>query len=102
MAEEKKGSSVGAALAGLAIGAAVGAAAVVLSDEKKRKAIKSKVDHLAKEGSKKVKELSEKAEDFGEQARETITEKAEELQDRVSKAVHCAKKRGKRRIYPGI
>lgn len=92
MAEHKQGSVVGAVLTGLAIGAAAGAAAVVLSDEKKRKAIKTKVDQMAKEGSKKVRELSEKAEDLGEQAKETITEKAGELQDRVTKAIHEAKK----------
>jgi gas vesicle protein len=72
--------------------AAAGAAAVVLSDEKKRKAIKSKVNQMAKDGSKKIHELTEKAGDFGEQAKETISEKAGELQDKVAKVVHDAKK----------
>jgi gas vesicle protein len=61
--KHKKGSSVVAGLAGAVVGAAVGAAAVVLSDKNNRDKVKKEFNKVKKQGQAKVEELSDTVKD---------------------------------------
>ncbi len=75
-------SPVAAGVVGAVVGAAAGATAVILSEEKNRKAIGKKFDEVKKEGQKvysdlkgKVEELSSQGEDKVKEAKQTLKSK---------------------------
>lgn len=79
MSEEKKSGGAGKTLAAAAIGAAVGAAAVILSDKDKRQRIRSKIDQ-----EKGRVEL--KAKDIKEKGRSRIVESLEAAKNKLENA----------------
>ena len=68
--ENKGGSnSVIASLAGAALGAAVGAGAIILSDKKNRKKLEDALEGLKKQGFKVLDIVQKEAENVGNQLR---------------------------------
>lgn len=78
MADDKKGSSLAAGVAGAVIGAAAAAAAIALSDEKNRKKAESILKDLQKQGNKVLKEISRKAMDLKDMAEKALPEAKEQ------------------------
>lgn len=86
MANDKKSGGVNpmvASLAGAAIGAAVGAGAVILSDEKNRKKLEGALEGLKKQGFNVLEIAKNEAESIKKQ----LTPAAEEAVKEVKKAV---------------
>lgn len=61
MAQDNKGGSLAAGVAGAVIGAAAAAAAIALSDEKNRKKAEKILTDLQKDGNKVLKEITRMA-----------------------------------------
>lgn len=72
---------VSVGLAGMIIGAAAGAAAVALSDDRNRKKLQKTATQLKTEGSKRLKEWKENAEDL----KETTEGKLDEAKKKLGK-----------------
>lgn len=87
---DKKGgvNPMVASLAGAAIGAAVGAGAVILSDEKNRKKLESALEGLKKQGFNVLEIAKNEAESIKKQ----LTPVAEEAVKEVKKATKKASK----------
>jgi hypothetical protein len=65
MTKNKNGAQVaGAGILGAVIGAAVGAGAVALSNEKNQKFIKNKFNDLKKQGQKVLSDMQDKAQEL--------------------------------------
>lgn len=74
-------STLGAAL----VGAAVGAAAVVFSNEQNRKKVKKAFGDFKQNGDKKIKQLKEKVEDTAQESREKLADTLDEAEKNVRK-----------------
>lgn len=75
LSKNKNASTIGAGIVGAAIGAAVGAGAVALSNPKNQKFIKNKFNELKKQGQKVYSELQGKTEEKVEAAKKAIKAK---------------------------
>lgn len=71
---KKSVNPVSVGLAGMVIGAAAGAAAVALSDEKNRNKLQKTVNNLKKEGSKRLDDWKSKAQELESGAKKQIEE----------------------------
>lgn len=79
--QTKGPSPIGAAIAG----AAVGAAAVILSSKKNRDDIKEKLSQFAAQGEEKFQTMQEKVEDAKESSKKKLANKLGEAKDRLEK-----------------
>ncbi|WKZ25681.1 MAG: hypothetical protein QY322_04880 [bacterium] len=76
MTKNKTGVQVaGAGILGAVIGAAVGAGAVALSNEKNQKFIKNKFNDLKKQGQKVISDMQDKAEELTTAGKEKVEKK---------------------------
>lgn len=76
MAKQNNNAKVaGAGILGAAIGAAVGAGAVALSDKKNQKFIKNKFNELKKQGQNVLSNLQDKADEKVNAAKKAIKSK---------------------------
>ena len=73
-------------LAAAVVGAAVGAAAVVLSDPKKRKQIKDKAQQLKEKGSKEFEKARQKLEEAEEKGKRRLTQELDKVTSKVKKS----------------
>lgn len=90
--QTNKGSAVSATITGMAIGAAVGAGAVLLSDEKKRKKVmknmntaKDKAVDMLQQAKGKVKEFRSTADDTLNVMEENATQALDEGEEAMRK-----------------
>lgn len=75
MAKKKKGgSALKAAVAGVAIGAAAGVAAVALSDKRKREQLKKTLNEIKNKGAKGLTEARKKLEQAKLQSKKRLSE----------------------------
>ena len=75
MTKNKNGAQVaGAGILGAVIGAAVGAGAVALSNEKNQKFIKNKFNDLKEQGQKVMNDIQSKAEELTATGKEKVKE----------------------------
>lgn len=72
-----------AGIIGAAIGAAVGAGAVALSDDKNQKIIKNKFNELKKQGQKVYSDLQNKVEDLTSQGEKKVEEAKKALKSKL-------------------
>ena len=73
MTKNKSGAQVaGAGILGAVIGAAVGAGAVALSNEKNQKFIKNKFNDLKEQGQKVMNDIQSKAEELTATGKEKV------------------------------
>lgn len=79
----KTGAAAG--LIGLVVGAAAGAAAIALSDEKNRKKVQAAAIKLQKEGGKTLEELKAMAHKFLEETEQEMEDTKKELQRNFQK-----------------
>jgi len=70
----KKGGILKAAVAGVALGAAAGAAAVALSDKKNRLKIKKTIKDLQSKGAKSLVEARKKIKSASEESKKRLSE----------------------------
>lgn len=84
MAKQNNNAKVaGAGILGAAIGAAVGAGAVALSDKKNQKFIKNKFDEYKKDGQKIYKDLKNKVEELTSEGETKVRGKVEEVKKTI-------------------
>lgn len=84
MAKQNNNAKVaGAGILGAAIGAAVGAGAVALSDKKNQKFIKNKFDEYKKDGQKIYKDLKNKVEELTSEGETKVKGKVEEVKKTI-------------------
>jgi gas vesicle protein len=74
MANKNNANAVGAGIVGAIVGAAVGAGAVVLSDEKNRKKIGKKFNEYKKDGQKIISDVRGKMDDMASQGEKKVKE----------------------------
>ena len=74
MVKNKGMNPVEAGIAGAVVGAAVGATAVVLSEEKNRKMIGKKLNEYREQGQKVYSDLKEKVEELSAQGEAKVEE----------------------------
>ena len=80
MTKNKSGAQVaGAGILGAVIGAAVGAGAVALSNEKNQKFIKNKFNDLKGQGQKVMNDIQSKATELTATGKEKVEEKVKEV-----------------------
>src|SRR3970040_2277280 len=72
--KNKKGSNIGAAVVGAAVGAAATTAALVLTDEKKRKALKANFDKALAVGEEKLKQAQKRLEEMRKRGEQLVGE----------------------------
>lgn len=80
--EDRKGVSP---LATAVVGAAIGAAAVALSNKKTRDRIGKKVGELRDQGNKALNDLKKRADSLRKEAAEKVSEGKKEAQDEAAK-----------------
>ncbi len=73
-----------AGILGAVIGAAVGAGAVALSNEKNQKFIKNKFETLKKQGQKVLSDLQDKATELTEEGKNKVNTKVREVRSSAS------------------
>lgn len=83
MSKNKNASTIGAGIVGAAIGAAVGAGAVALSNPKNQKFIKNKFNEYKKDGQKVISDLKGKIEDVKSEAGDKIEEAKKDLKKKL-------------------
>lgn len=80
MTKNKTGVQVAeAGILGAVIGAAVGAGAVALSNEKNQKFIKNKFNDLKEQGQKVISDMQDKAAELTATGKEKVGEKVKEV-----------------------
>jgi len=75
--------AAGAGILGAVIGAAVGAGAVALSDEKNQKMIKDKFNDLKKQGQKVLSDMQDKAEELTATGKGKVEEKVKSVKKEI-------------------
>lgn len=84
MTKNKNGAQVaGAGILGAVIGAAVGAGAVALSNEKNQKFIKNKFNDLKKQGQKVLSDMQDKAEELTATGKGKVEEKVKQVKKEI-------------------
>lgn len=84
MTKNKSGAQVaGAGILGAVIGAAVGAGAVALSNEKNQKFIKNKFNDLKKQGQKVLSDMQDKAEELTATGKGKLEEKVKQVKKEI-------------------
>lgn len=80
---KKNTGAVGVGIAGAVIGAAIGASAVALSDERNRKKIGKKFNEYKKEGQKIYSDLKGKVEDLTSKGEEKVKDAKKSLKKKL-------------------
>lgn len=84
MTKNKNGAQVaGAGILGAVIGAAVGAGAVALSNEKNQKFIKNKFNDLKKQGQEVLSDMQDKAEELTATGKGKVVEKVKQVKKEI-------------------
>lgn len=84
MTKNKSGAQVaGAGILGAVIGAAVGAGAVALSNEKNQKFIKNKFNDLKEQGQKVMNDIQSKAEELTATGKEKVDDVKKEIKAKL-------------------
>jgi gas vesicle protein len=84
--DSQMATAIKSGLKGVMIGAAAGAAAVLLSDKDKRKKIVQTVNKAVKSASKRLEEVQDKADQLKEKTVKQLEDAKEEVADEISKA----------------
>jgi len=91
MENKKDGGSIASTLVAAVAGMALGAAAVVLSDNKNRQKIGKNIDKLKDQGTQALSDVKERLTDMSDNAQKQVEETRSEIKKQLPKAKKASK-----------